>query len=65
MVYSRFMDEREIKLNRQRDAFRAARGSWKAEDHPELADGAAKWIREIRQESVKRYELIERYRQTE
>jgi hypothetical protein len=56
---------REIKLNRQRDALRAAKGAWKAEDHPELADGAAKWIREIRQESVKRYEKIERHRESE
>ncbi len=56
------MLQREIKLNRQRDAFRAAKGAWKAEDHPELADGAAKWIREIRQETVKRFEKIERHR---
>jgi hypothetical protein len=56
---------REIKLNRQKEALRAAKGAWKAEDHPELADGAAKWIREIRQESVKRYEKIERHREAE
>lgn len=56
---------REIKLNRQREAFRAAKGAWMAEDHPELADGAAKWIREIRQESVKRYEKIERHWESE
>jgi len=43
--------KREIKLNRRRRALRAATGAWKAEDHPELAGGAAKWIREIRQES--------------
>jgi hypothetical protein len=53
---------REIKLNRQKNALRAAVGAWKAEDHPELAEGAARWIREIRQESVKRYEKIERRR---
>jgi hypothetical protein len=56
---------REIKLNRQRDALRAAKGSWKAEDHPELADGAAKWVHEIRQETIKRYEKIERHRDAE
>ena len=55
--------KREIKLNHQRNALRAARGSWKAKDHPELAEGAAKWIREIRQESVKGYEKIERHRE--
>jgi hypothetical protein len=57
--------KREIKLNRQRRALRAATGAWKAEDHPELAGGAAKWIREIRQESVKRYEKVERHREAE
>jgi hypothetical protein len=56
--------KREIKLNRQRNALRAVKGSWKAKDHPELAEGAAKWIREIRQDSVKRYEKIERHRES-
>ena len=55
--------KREIKLNRQRNALRAAKGSWKPKDHPELAGGAAKWIREIRQDSVKRYEKIKRHRE--
>ena len=36
--------KREIKLNRQRQALRAAKGAWKAEDHPELAGGAARWV---------------------
>jgi hypothetical protein len=54
--------KREIKLNRQRRALRAATGAWKAEDHPELAGGAASWVRGIRQESVKRFEKIERHR---
>jgi len=45
--------KREIKLNRQRTALRAARGAWKAEDHPELSEGSAKWVHEIRQQSVK------------
>jgi hypothetical protein len=55
--------KREIKLNRQREALRAAAGAWKAEDHPELAGGAASWVREIRQESVKRYEQVQRRRE--
>ncbi len=54
--------KREVKLNRQRQALRAATGAWKAEDHPELAAGAASWVRKIRQESVKRYEKIEQHR---
>jgi hypothetical protein len=52
--------QREIKLNRQRKALRAATGAWKSKDHPELAQGAAPWVRSIRQESVKRFEKIER-----
>ena len=51
--------KREIKLNRQRQALRAATGAWKAEDHPELAGGAASWVHQIRQESVKRFEKID------
>ena len=54
---------REIKLNRQRNALRAAKGAWTQEDHPELAQGAAQWIRDIRQESVKRFEKIEHHRE--
>jgi hypothetical protein len=57
--------KREIKLNRQRQALRAAIGAWKAEDHPELDRGAASWVREIRQESMKRFEKIERDRAAE
>jgi hypothetical protein len=57
--------KREIKLNRQKEALRAAKGAWKSEDHPELADGAAKWIHDLRQESVKRYQKIERHREAE
>lgn len=56
---------REIKLNRQRTALRAARGAWKAEDHPELAKGAAQWVHDIRQESVKRFEKVEQHREAE
>jgi hypothetical protein len=54
--------KREIKLNRQRQALRAATGAWKKEDHPELAEGAAVWVRQIRQESVQRFEKIQRHR---
>jgi hypothetical protein len=56
------LTKREIKLMRQQQALRAATGAWKAEDHPELAGGAASWVREIRQESVKRFEKIQRHR---
>jgi hypothetical protein len=54
---------REVKLLRQRQALLAAVGAWKEEDHPELAGGAAEWVRGIRQESARRYEEIERSRE--
>ena len=53
--------KREIKLNRQRNALRAAKAAWKPADHPELAQGTAQWVRSIRQESVKRFEKIEQH----
>ncbi len=56
---------REIRLSRQRNALRAATGAWMAEDHPELAQGAAKWVHEIRRESAKRYEKIQQDRENE
>jgi hypothetical protein len=55
--------KREIKLNRQRNALRAAKEAWKPEDHPELAQGAASWVRGIRQESLKRFAKIEHHRE--
>ena len=57
--------EREIRRCEQRDALREAAGSWKDEDHPELTEGADKWVREMRQESVTRFEKIEQRREAE
>jgi hypothetical protein len=59
------MAKREIKLDRQREALHSATGAWRTEDHPELATGAAGWVREIRRESVRRYEKIQRQREAE
>jgi hypothetical protein len=56
---------REIKLQRQRQALRDAAGTWKSEDHPELAAGAAAWVAKIRSESAGRQERIERGRDPE
>ena len=55
--------QREVRRREQREALREAAGSWKDEDHPELADGADKWVREMRQESVKRFEKIQQRRE--
>ena len=40
----------------QRDALRKAIGAWKDEDHPELRDGTAAWVRRIRAESEERFQ---------
>ena len=55
--------KREIKLNRQRNALRAAKGAWTQRDHPELDEGAAQWVRDIRQASAKRFDKIEHHRE--
>ncbi len=53
--------QHEIKLRRQREVLREIAGAWKAEDHPELADGAESWVREIRAFDAERFEEIERH----
>lgn len=40
---------REVKLERQRAALRAAEGAWKAEDHPELEQGSVEYVRGLRE----------------
>jgi hypothetical protein len=56
------MSHREIKLLRQREVLRQTLGAWKSEDHPELAQGAARWVREIRARDTQRFEQLERSR---
>jgi hypothetical protein len=53
---------REIKIRQQRDALRAAKGAWKQEAHPELAQGAAAWVRQVRSVDAKRFEELEQRR---
>ncbi len=53
--------QREIKLRLQREALREAAGSWKSMDHPELANGCAAWIRQVRALDCRRLEeLVQR-----
>ena len=52
----------EIQRRQQRNALRAAMGAWKDEDHPELKDGSAAWVRQMRSESEKRFQEIEKHR---
>ena len=48
--------EKELMRLRQMKALGAAAGSWKDEDHPELKQGAAKWVKKLRREYDRRFE---------
>jgi hypothetical protein len=43
---------------RQIKALEGAAGPWKDKDHPELQQGAAKWVRKPRQEYDRRFEKV-------
>jgi hypothetical protein len=57
--------EQETQRREQRDALRDAAGSWEEENHPELAEGADEWVRQMRRESIKRSERVEQQREAE
>jgi len=48
--------EKELMRLRQIKALESACGSWKDKDHPELKQGAAKWVRKLRREYDRRFE---------
>jgi dethiobiotin synthetase len=50
--------EKELMRLRQIKALEAAAGSWKDKDHPELKQGAAKWVKELRREYDQRFEKV-------
>ena len=50
--------EKELLRLRQIKALEAAAGSWKDKDHPELKQGAAKWVKKLRKEYDRRFEKI-------
>jgi len=50
--------EKELMRLRQIKALEAAAGSWKGKDHPELKQGAAKWVRKLRREYDRRFEKV-------
>lgn len=54
--------KREIKRQRLLEFFRRKEPIWKDEDHPELKDGAAAWVRKLRAESEARFERIQKQR---
>jgi len=58
---SDFLEEAaEEKLMRYRQiaALKAAAGTWKDEDHPELRQGSATWVGKMRRESERRIHKI-------
>jgi Arc/MetJ-type ribon-helix-helix transcriptional regulator len=52
----------EIQRRQQREALKAAAGSWKDKDHPELKRGSAAWVRKMRAQSETRFQRIRQHR---
>jgi hypothetical protein len=52
--------EKELMRLRQIKALESAAGAWKDKDHPELKEGAAKWVKKLRQEYDQRFEKVTR-----
>jgi len=50
--------EKELMRLRQLKALKAASGTWKDKDHPELKRGAARWIDKLRREDEKRFRKV-------
>jgi hypothetical protein len=50
--------EHRLQIERQKRALEIGFGAWKDEDHPELQvpDGAAGWVRRMRDEETQRFE---------
>jgi hypothetical protein len=57
--------ESEIRRRDQLSALMEAAGSWKDEDHPELANGSEAWIRQMREESGARFQRLRDQRESE
>jgi len=52
----------DIQRSRQREALQSTRGAWKQENHPELAQGGAAYVEQIRSEPDERFEDAMRHR---
>jgi metal-responsive CopG/Arc/MetJ family transcriptional regulator len=50
--------ERELMRLRQLKALETVVGAWKDKDHPELKQGAAKWVKKTRQETERRFQRV-------
>jgi len=52
--------EKELMRLRQINALESMAGAWKDKDHPELKEGAAKWVKKLRREYDQRFEKVTR-----
>ena len=50
--------EKELMRLRQIKALESLTDAWKDKDHPELKEGAAKWVKKLRQEYDQRFEKV-------
>jgi Arc/MetJ-type ribon-helix-helix transcriptional regulator len=50
--------EKELMRVRQMQALDAVAGAWKDKDHPELKQGSAKWVRNLRLENERRFKKV-------
>jgi len=50
--------EKELMRLRQLKALDDVAGAWKDADHPELKQGAAKWVKKLRQENERRFKKV-------
>jgi hypothetical protein len=57
------MTKRETKRLLLLELFKRKEPIWKDEDHPELKDGAAAWVRKMRAESEARFQEIQKQRE--
>ena len=53
---------RDVRRNRQLEALELSAGAWNSADHPELAQGGAAYVEQIRSEPDERFEDALRHR---
>jgi molybdopterin synthase catalytic subunit len=57
------MTPRETKRQELLELFKRKEPIWKDEDHPELKDGAAAWVRKTREADEARFQRIQKLRE--
>jgi len=53
---------RDVRRHKQREALRLSAGAWNPVEHPELAEGGAVYVDQIRSETEERFETAIRNR---